>query len=134
MRLLLDTHILLWALTDDPLLPSAVRTLILDESNEIAYSVASTWEVSIKHSLHPDRMKVGASQIVGFCEEAGFEPLPLCNRHVAALETLRRPGDAPRHNDPFDRIMVAQAKADNLLFVTHDALIAHYDEPCILPV
>lgn len=132
MRALLDTHLLLWALADDPKLPAVARTIIADSSNPIFYSVASVWEVAIKHGLHPDRMMVDAKRLIEFCGEAGFESLPLANRHVEALETLTRPNELPVHNDPFDRIMLAQAKADNLIFITHDTRIAEYDEPCVL--
>lgn len=134
MKVLLDTHILLWALADDPCLPAVARTIIADESNAVFYSTASTWEVSIKHGLHPDRMRVSAKDLIAFCGRAGFEPLPIANRHVEALETLQRADDLPAHNDPFDRIMIAQAKSDGLLFLTHDARIAEYDEPCVLRV
>ncbi len=132
MRALLDTHVLLWALADDPKLPPVARTIIADGSNPVFYSAASVWEVSIKHNLHPDRMHVSAEPLIAFCNEAGFGPLPIANRHVEALETLTRPKTLPAHNDPFDRIMLAQAKADSLIFLTHDARIAEYDEPCVL--
>ena len=134
MKLLLDTHILLWTLADDPRLPSAARELIENAANAVWYSTASLWEVSIKHAAHPDRMLAAGSEIARFSEEAGFDELPICSRHVAALETLRREPSAPSHNDPFDRIMLAQAKSDGLLFVTHDGLIPAYGEPCVLAV
>lgn len=134
MRALLDTHILLWALADDPALPQVARRIIEDPTNGILYSAASSWEVAIKHALHPDRMKIGAAALIEYCAKAGFEPLPVGDRHVVALETLHRPQDAPAHHDPFDRIMIAQAKADELTFVTHDSLIPGYGEPCVLPV
>lgn len=132
MIVLLDTHILLWALTDDPKLPAAARHIISDESNKITYSVASLWEVSIKHALHPDRMPVEAAMLLQYCTEAGYGSLPITNNHVLALETLSRGQEAPPHNDPFDRIMLAQAKANNILFLTHDSLIPHYNESCVL--
>lgn len=132
MRALLDTHLLLWALADDPKLPAVARTIIADSSNPIFYSVASVWEIAIKHGLHPDRMMVDAKHLIEFCNAAGLESLPLANRHVEALETLTRPKELPSHNDPFDRIMLAQAKADNLIFITHDTRIAEYNEPCVL--
>jgi len=68
------------------------------------------------------------------CEENGYLVLPVFNRHVSALETLKRPENAPSHKDLFDRIMVAQAKAENLMFLTHDSLISYYDEPFIILV
>lgn len=60
--------------------------------------------------------------------------IDILNKHVSALETLKRPEDAPKHNDPFDRIMVAQAKAEGIMFLTHDTLIPYYDEPFIISV
>lgn len=132
MKVLLDTHLLLWALADDPKLPATARTVIADGSNPVFYSAASVWEVSIKHALHPDRMLADAKSLIGFCRDAGFDPLPIANRHVEALETLARAAGLPPHNDPFDRIMIAQAKADGLIFLTHDARIAEYDESCVL--
>jgi len=70
-------------------------------------------EFTIKHMLHPDKIQLNGSLLEKGCEDNGYLVLPVFNRHVAALETLRRPGNAPRHNDPFDRIMVAQVKAEN---------------------
>ena len=132
MKLLLDTHILLWALADDEKLPAAARTLILDESNDIMFSVAAAWEVSIKHSLKPDQMLIGAKELLDYCQQAGYEALPVQSRHIVALEGLMRAPEARPHNDPFDRIMIAQAKADGLMLLTHDALIPDYRESCIL--
>lgn len=68
------------------------------------------------------------------CEDNGYIVLPILNRHVSALETLKRQENAPKHNDPFDRMMVAQAKTENLIFLTHDSLIPYYDEPFIISV
>ena len=134
MRLLLDTHIALWALADDPRLPGRARLLIEDGGNSVLYSAASAWEVSIKHAAHLDRMLVSGPGFMGYCERAGFAELAIAGRHVEALEKLRRaPGSAP-HNDPFGRIMLAQAKADGLLLVTHEALMAGYGEACVLLV
>ena len=134
MRLLLDTHIALWALADDPKLSGRARMLIEDEGNDVLYSAASAWEVAIKHAIHPDRMLAGGGDFMAYCADAGFAELPVAGRHVSALETLRRPCGEPAHNDLFDRIMVAQAKADGLLFVTHDSLIGGYGEDCVLLV
>ena len=126
MKLLLDTHILLWALTDDPKLPSVAKGLILDRRNLVFFSTASVWEVSIKHGAHPDKMPVSGSTLVRYCHAAGYEERPVTSRHVEALETLRREIDQPPHNDPFDRIMLAQEKSDGLRFVTHDSLLPAY--------
>lgn len=132
MRLLLDTHIVIWSLTDDPRLSDKARLLIEDESNEVLYSTASSWEVAIKHAIHPDKMLMGASEFIDYCTQSGLIQLPICGRHVVTLETIERPDDAAPHNDPFDRIMLAQAKTDGLTLITHDMRIAEYDEPCVL--
>ena len=121
MNILLDTHIALWALSDDPKLPSAARALILDEENRIFASVASMWEIAIKRALKPDRMPVSGIEFLHFCERSGYESLPIRERHVVALESL-----PPVHNDPFDRVLVAQASAEAMLFLTHDAVLAAY--------
>lgn len=84
--------------------------------------------------LHPDRLRISGSLLERGCEDNGYLVLPVLNKHVSALETLNRPGKAPRHNDPFDRIMIAQAKAENLMFLTHDSLIPYYGEPFIISV
>ena len=134
MNLLLDTYILIWALNEDPALPETARELILDPDNVIYYSTVSVWEIAIKHAAHPDNVEFTGKELSGFCMEAGFHCLEVKERHVFALETLKRPEDAPRHNDPFDRILVSQAKAENMVFVTHDSMIPYYGERCIMPV
>ena len=134
MNLLLDTHIALWALADDKRLSERARLLVENEGNRVFCSVISAWEVSIKHALHPERMLVGGGEFMGLCDTAGFDELPVAGRHVRALETLQRTKGAPAHKDPFDRMLIAQAKADGLLLLTHDSLIDGYDEPCVLLV
>jgi len=134
MRILIDTHIAIWAVMNDPKLPERAKDIILDEENEIFYSTASVWEITIKHMLHPDKLRISGSLLEKGCEDNGYFVLPIFNKHVSALETLRRPENAPRHNDPFDRIMVAQAKVENLKFLTHDSLVPYYEEPFIILV
>lgn len=134
MKLLLDTHLLIWALNDDAHLPKKAKEMILDPENEVYYSVVSVWEVSIKHALHPKDLTFGGRELSEYCREAGFLPLEMRDRHVFALETIERQENAPRHLDPFDRMLVAQAKAESLSFLTHDRLIPYYDEKCIIPV
>lgn len=119
MRMLIDTHIAVWAVLNDPKLPQKAKSMLLDEDNEIFYSTASVWEITIKHMLHPDKLRMSGSLLEKGCEDNGYIVLPVLNQHVSALETLKRPENAPKHNDPFDRILVAQAKAENLMFLTH---------------
>ena len=131
MKILMDSHIILWALNNNPKLPSAARNLILDERNTLYFSVISVWEFSIKHTVHPDNVLVSGREIYALCESAGYETLNLYGKHVFALETLRRREGAPPHNDPFDKLLIAQAKAEEMLFLTHDSLLSYYDEPCV---
>ena len=134
MKVLLDTHIAVWSVLNDPRLSEKARNMILNEENEIFYSTASIWEITIKYMLHPDKIRISGNLLEKGCEDNGYIALPILNVHVSSLETLKRAPNSPRHNDPFDRIMVAQAKAENLMFLTHDSLIPYYEEPFIVPV
>ncbi len=134
MKLLLDTHILIWALNDDPRLPKKARELLLKPGNSIYYSVVSIWEVAIKHAIHPGNVAFTGRELAQFCNDAGFLPLNMQEKHVFSLETIERGNDAPPHNDPFDRMLIAQAKTEKMRFLTHDSLLPYYKEPCILPV
>lgn len=134
MRILLDTHMILWSLSNDPKLTAKARDMIMNGENELFYSVASMWEVTIKHLAHPDRMRISGSKLVEGCDRLGIQSLVITQNHVKMLETLKRPETAPDHNDPFDKILIAQAKTENLIFLTHDSLIPYYQETCILHV
>lgn len=134
MKLLLDTHMLIWTLEGSSRLSEQAIVLIDDHRNQIFYSVASLWEVQIKHSAHPEKMIIDANEFGGYCKKAGFECLPIAERHVLLLDSLNRSEDGPKHQDPFDRILICQAKADGLTLLTHDALLSGYGEPCVLLV
>lgn len=134
MNLLLDTHILIWALNEDRRLPERARDMILDSDNAVYYSTVSIWEVSIKHVNHPENVEFTGKELAQFCREAGFLPLEIKDKHVFALETLTRMEDAPPHHDPFDRMLIAQAKVENMSFLTHDSLLPFYGEKCIIAV
>ncbi|MBQ9346014.1 MAG: type II toxin-antitoxin system VapC family toxin [Oscillibacter sp.] len=134
MRLLLDTHILLWTLLDAAALSKAARDKINTERNEIFYSIASVWEVAIKHRARPDKMLTDARTFSMLCKNSGYLLLPVTEQHVFMLDALQRRENAPSHKDPFDRILIAQAKAENMLFLTHDTLLPDYEEPCIIMV
>ena len=134
MKVLLDTHILLWALSDDSRLPVKARKLIENPDNEIFYSVVSAWEIEIKKLAHPDSMPIGAEETVAYCVEAGFHCASIRNDHIFLLKSLHRSEGSAPHRDPFDRIMICQAMSDDMIFVTHDSLLADYEEPCIFTV
>ncbi len=134
MNLLLDTHIAIWALNDDPALSEKARELILDPDNTIYYSTVSVWEVRLKHTRRPGNIPFDESDFSKGCREAGFVTLSLTDKHVLAVHTLSRPNNIKEHNDPFDRLLLAQAKVENLSFLTHDELIPGYEEKCVIPV
>lgn len=134
MKILLDTHIAIWAVLDAEELSDEARSIILDEKNEIYYSAASIWEITIKHMAHPETFLYSGRHLEEGCEANGFVSLPIYNKHSAELETLVRPKGAPPHKDPFDRILLAQAKSEGMKFMTHDTLIPYYNEPFVISV
>lgn len=134
MNILLDTHIILWAIKNDPKLPVKARDVIDDLRNNIFYSTAAIWEIEIKHNARPDKIKISGEELSELCRKAGYKMVPIMDGHVKVLSGHRRPADAPAHNDPFDRIMLAQAKSEGFSFLTHDSLISQYNEACIISV
>ena len=134
MRYLLDTHIVFWALGDESKLPGAILSVINDQKNEIYFSSASVWEVVIKHGKNPKNMPVSGQDFLNSCLEAGFMPLPIGYAHVLAVDTLHRNEGEPPHNDPFDRILIAQAKVETMTLITHDHLLTGYGENCVMKI
>lgn len=119
MRLLLDTHALLWALTDDARLQQDARERIADGRNQVLVSAASAWEITIKRAVGKLRAPDDLARQVA---QARFDPLDITIEHAVAV------GDLPNHHrDPFDRLLVAQARVDGLTIVTHDVQIERYD-------
>jgi len=133
MKILLDTHMLLWALLDSPELPARARYLIEDANNDIYYSIVSLWEIQIKHLRHPEEMPVDVKEIEFYCEDSGFHNLPIRRVHVERLADILEPLNV-KHKDPFDRMLISQALVDGMILLTKDKRIAQYDEPCIFPM
>lgn len=134
MKILLDTHIALWAVADTSKLTREVVALLESADNEVFYSVASVWEIAIKHRIKPEQMPLSENEFVFLCEHTGFVRLPIENEHIYLIKTLTRPENAPKHQDPFDRMLVAQAKQEGFMLLTHDSLIPYYEENCIMSV
>ncbi len=134
MRILLDTHIALWAVADTAKLSDEAAAMLESEKNEVFYSTASIWEVAIKHRIRPGNMPLSEEEFVDLCERTHFTRLPIQAEHIFWIKTLARPANAPKHNDPFDRMLLAQAKCEQLTFMTHDSLIPYYDESCIMHI
>ncbi len=131
-EILLDTHMILWAMLDDPKLNDKMRNIILDPNNTIYYSIASMWEVQIKYDIK--KMPISGIEFMHYCEQSGYHKLPIDELHVVELAGLVRDEAAPYHNDPFDRILISQAKAEGFTFLTHDSLLRGYNEPCLVEV
>lgn len=126
MRLLLDTHIALWTALDSPRLPPRVRSLVSSTEVSLFVSVVSLWEVAIKHALRrgrADDMPISAAQLQRLLSGARCQVLDVVQFHVLELERLPR-----LHGDPFDRMLVAQARSEPLRFVTSDGHLAAYGE------
>jgi PIN domain nuclease of toxin-antitoxin system len=127
MRLLLDTPVALWAITDDPRLSAPARKLIADPANAVTVTAASLWEIAIKHALARGDMPISAMDAIGWFTESGYRLLDISPLHAAAVETL-----PALHNDPFDRLLVAQALAEPLRLLTRDRLVARYSDTIIV--
>ncbi|MDE7477885.1 MAG: type II toxin-antitoxin system VapC family toxin [Lachnospiraceae bacterium] len=132
MRILLDTHIALWAIADTSKLSNEVILLLETANNEVFYSMASVWEIAIKHKIKPENMPMSEEKFVELCEFTGFICLPIKDDHIFCIKTLKQVENAPKHNDPFDRMLLAQAKAEGLKLITHDSLIPYYGENCTI--
>lgn len=121
MNLLLDTHVALWAITDSERLSAKARALIEDEAAVVAVSVASVWEIAIKHALARGDMPVSGKAAAAWFRKAGYRLLPVTAEHAAAVEAL-----PPHHADPIDRLIVAQAVVEPMRLLTHDRTVARY--------
>ena len=129
---LLDTHIIVWAMNHDKRLNDGIKKIILNPQNSFYYSIASMWEVQIKHDKN--KINISGKELMHYCEMSGYHKLSVDDLHVMELESLKRDESAPPHNDPFDRIMLSQAIAEGFTFLTHDPLFRGYNERCVVEV
>ena len=121
MRLLLDTHLLLWAAASSHRLPAATRLLIEDPQNEAYYSVASLWEIAIKTTLGREDFQVDLSLLCSTLPAMGLRELAVRSEHAVGVTEL-----PPIHRDPFDRLLVAQSIVEPMVLLTNDAMLARY--------
>ena len=124
MRLLLDTHLLLWAAGQPERLPAAAKELLDDLQNELFFSAASLWEITVKRSLGRSDFQADARLLRRGLLETGYRELAITGEHAVAVDGL-----PPIHKDPFDRILVAQAMAECILLLTADPQVASYPGP-----
>ena len=119
MRVLLDTHLLLWALSAPSKLPAEARKLINDAN--VYVSAASIWEIGIKAAL--GKLSADPREVLAALEPAGFLELPVTGAHAARVVNL-----PPVHRDSFDRLLIAQALTEPMRLLTNDAALAHYGD------
>ena len=124
MKLLLDTHLLLWAAGEPERLSKQARSMIGNADNELLFSAASLWEVAIKRGLGRKDFNVDARLLRRGLLDNGYGELPIISDHVVATESL-----PPIHKDPFDRILVAQATVEGVTLLTIDSLVSQYPGP-----
>jgi PIN domain nuclease of toxin-antitoxin system len=124
MKLLLDTHLLLWAAGEPGQLPPAARALIADSANELIFSAASLWEIAIKRGLGRSDFQVDPRLLRRGLLDNGYLELPITSEHALATDSL-----PPLHRDPFDRILVAQATVEGVALLTVDPVVARYRGP-----
>jgi PIN domain nuclease of toxin-antitoxin system len=120
MNLLLDTHVFLWAVDDNPNLSTAAREAIIDGQNIVYVSATTAWEISIKRAI--GKLKIPESDYLEELRFHRFMPLNITTEHALAVENL-----PSHHKDPFDRMLIAQAQEEKLTLVTRDQRIKKYD-------
>lgn len=124
MRFLLDTHVLLWWLQDNPRLGSRARALVADADHEILISIASPWEISVKHRI--GKIADSGAVIMQAVADQGMTMLDLTPAHLVVLEAMPL-----HHRDPFDHLILAQAQAERAIIVTDDDIFGQYGVRCV---
>ena len=121
MRILFDTHALIWFLSDSPRLPTDIRDLLLRQDTRLFFSSVSVLEIAIKHSLKPEAMPCAADAVYAAALASGIEETPFVSRHAQGVGVLPW-----IHRDPFDRMLVAQARAEGMALLSHDEDVIRY--------
>lgn len=124
MKLLLDTHLLLWAAGKSDRLSDDTRSILNDPDNELFFSAASLWEIAIKSNLGRIDFQVNVRILRRGLFDNGYRELPINSEHAVATDSLPQ-----IHKDPFDRILVAQATVEGIVLLTSDSLVAQYPGP-----
>jgi PIN domain nuclease of toxin-antitoxin system len=124
VKLLLDTHLLIWAAKGIESLPSGARALMAAPENDLVFSVASLWEIVIKRGLKLADFRVDARVLRRGLIDNGYRELPILSEHAVAVEGL-----PPIHKDPFDRLLMAQATVEGITLLTDDVTVAQYPGP-----
>jgi PIN domain nuclease of toxin-antitoxin system len=123
VNLLLDTHLLLWAAGEPEKLSTEARALLLDPASQLFFSAASLWEIAIKSALGRSDFRVDSRRLWRLLLANDYRELPVTGEHGVAVSDL-----PPLHKDPFDRILIAQARVEGLTLLTVDAWVADYGD------
>ena len=129
MKILLDTHILLWDLAATGSLPKKAKTVIQAPENTLYYSAVSAFEVELKHQALPENLSMTAEDLISACEKSDMTLLNLELRHIYCLENIDPDAGNP---DPFDRLLLAQAMSEGMVLLTHDQLIIRRKFPFVM--
>jgi PIN domain nuclease of toxin-antitoxin system len=121
VKLLIDTHLLIWAAAGVERLPSGAHALMADPGNDLSFSVASLWEIAIKRALGRSDFQVNARTLRRGLIDNGYGELAIHSEHAVAIDAL-----PPIHKDPFDRLLIAQAMVEGITLLTNDATVARY--------
>lgn len=130
MRLLLDTHLILWRMTGDPRLPEPAMRMMDEEAASVAVSTISIWEVAIKWSIRKGRsndMPLSGREFLAALGRARIEPMPVLPVHASAVDGLPLV-----HGDPFDRFLIATARHEGLTLLTHDSMLRAYGDDVLV--
>lgn len=127
MKLLLDTHILLWAAGQTEKLSDSARILLTTPENVLYFSAASIWEIVIKLGLGREGFKVDPYRLRKMLVEHGYTELPITAEHALRVDSLPL-----LHKDPFDRLLIAQARSEGMLLLTCDTAVSQYQESVLL--
>ena len=132
MKLLLDTHVAMWMIGGFDFIDKDVKELIMDNKNDIYYSTVTTWEIEIKHLKKPNKMMISGNNFANLCEQAGFININIKNEHINELKNIIPVDESIQHNDPFDRMLLAQARSENIILITHDKKFKNYNDNHLL--
>ena len=132
MKLLLDTHVAMWMIGGFDFIDKDVKELIMDNKNDIYYSTVTTWEIEIKHLKKPNKMMISGNNFANLCEQAGFININIKNEHINELKNIIPIDESIQHNDPFDRMLLAQARSENIILITHDKKFKNYNDNHLL--
>ena len=132
MNILLDTHVVIWALTNDPQLSPEARAFINAPDNLILVSAVSLWEIALKNQKAPRLCPYHEKEIYDYCVQAGYLFMDIRDKHIMEIRGLKtKAGTVLANHDPFDRMLIAQAKSEKCVLLSHDRNFEYYDEECI---